>query len=71
LKNAQKLLVGYSEGKRTLGKSTSRWIDNIKIALNRTRCVIINYIKLCRDVMLCPYGLTRVDLKLWGSKVPR
>jgi hypothetical protein len=32
-RNAYRLLVGKSEGKRPLGKPRSRWVDNIKMDL--------------------------------------
>lgn len=32
-KNRYKILVGKTEGKRPLGKSRSRWKDNIKMDL--------------------------------------
>jgi hypothetical protein len=32
-RNACRLLVGKPEGKRTLGRSRRRWVDNIKMAL--------------------------------------
>jgi hypothetical protein len=31
--NAYRILVGKSEGKRTLGRLRRRWMDNIKIEL--------------------------------------
>jgi hypothetical protein len=32
-RNAYRILVGKSEGKRSLGKPRRRWVDNIKIDL--------------------------------------
>jgi hypothetical protein len=32
-RNACRLLVGEPEGKRTLGRSRRRWVDNIKMAI--------------------------------------
>jgi len=32
-KGAQRILMGKLEGKRTLGRSVSRWVDNIKTDL--------------------------------------
>jgi hypothetical protein len=32
-RNAYKILVGNPEGKRPLGRSRRRWVDNIKIDL--------------------------------------
>jgi hypothetical protein len=31
--NAYRILVGKPEGKRTLGRSRCRWVDNIKMDL--------------------------------------
>jgi hypothetical protein len=32
-RNAYRILVGNSEGKRPLGKARRRWVDNIKMDL--------------------------------------
>jgi hypothetical protein len=32
-RNAYKILVGKSEGKRPLGRPTCRWVNNIKMDL--------------------------------------
>jgi hypothetical protein len=32
-RNAYRILVGKPEGKRLLGRTTGRWLDNIKIDL--------------------------------------
>jgi hypothetical protein len=42
-RNAYRILVGKPEGKRPLGKSRRRWVNNIKMALKRDRmgwCVL-------------------------------
>jgi hypothetical protein len=36
-RNAYRILVGKPEGKRPLGRRRRRWVDNIKIDLNRDR----------------------------------
>jgi hypothetical protein len=36
-RNAYRTLVGKPEGKRPLGRQRRRWVDNIKIDLNRDR----------------------------------
>jgi hypothetical protein len=36
-RNAYKILVGKSEGKRPLGRLKRRWVDNIKIGLREIR----------------------------------
>jgi hypothetical protein len=35
-RNAYRILVGKSEGKRPLGSSRCRWVDNIKMDLRET-----------------------------------
>jgi hypothetical protein len=34
-RNAYRILMGKPEGKRPLGRSRRRWVENIKIALKR------------------------------------
>jgi hypothetical protein len=34
-RNAYRLLVGKPEGKRSLGRPRSRWVDNIRMCLER------------------------------------
>jgi hypothetical protein len=34
-RNAYRILVGEPEGKRSLGRQRSRWVDNIKMDLKR------------------------------------
>jgi hypothetical protein len=36
-RNAYRLLVGKSEGKRSLGRPRRRWVDNIKMELFKDR----------------------------------
>jgi hypothetical protein len=36
MRNASKILVGKHHGKRSLGRHTRRWKDNIKIYLRET-----------------------------------
>jgi hypothetical protein len=38
-KNAYRILVGKSEGKRPLGSPRRRWVDNIKIDLRKNAMV--------------------------------
>jgi hypothetical protein len=35
-KNAYRMLVGITEGKRPLGRPRRRWVDNIKMDLRET-----------------------------------
>jgi hypothetical protein len=45
-RNACRILVGTSEGKRPLGRTKRRWVDNIKIDLREDRTVWIGLIWL-------------------------
>jgi hypothetical protein len=36
-RNAYRILVGNTEGKRPLGRPGYKWMDNIKVDLNRDR----------------------------------
>jgi hypothetical protein len=38
-RNAYRILVGKPEGKRPLGRSRRRWVDNIKIDLREIDCI--------------------------------
>jgi hypothetical protein len=42
-------LVGKVEGKRSLGRPSSRWEDNIKLDLRETRIGGANWIRLAQD----------------------
>jgi hypothetical protein len=48
-RNAYRILVGKPEGKRPLGRSRCRWVDNIKIDLRETRWDGMNWINLVQD----------------------
>jgi hypothetical protein len=39
-RNAYKILVGNPEGKRTLGRPSCRWVDNIKMDLREIGSMI-------------------------------
>jgi hypothetical protein len=43
-RNEYKILVGKPEGKRPLGRSRLRWVDNIKIDLRETGWNGMNWI---------------------------
>jgi hypothetical protein len=47
--NAYRVLVGKSEGKRPLGRSRCRWVDNIKIDLRAIGCDGMDWIDLAQD----------------------
>jgi hypothetical protein len=41
-RNAHSILVGTSEGKRSLGRLKHRWEDNIKMNLREIGCEIVD-----------------------------
>jgi hypothetical protein len=45
-RNAYKILVGKPEGKRPLGSTKGRWVDNIKIDLREIGWDGVNWIDL-------------------------
>jgi hypothetical protein len=48
-KNVYRLLVGKPEGKRPLGRSRRRWIDNIKMDLLEIELNVLDWIDLALD----------------------
>jgi hypothetical protein len=44
-----RLLVGKPEGKRPLGRSRSRWIDNIRMDLLEIGVSVVDWIGLAQD----------------------
>jgi hypothetical protein len=48
-RNVYRLLVGKPEGKRPLGKTRHRWIDNIKMVLLEIGLNIVDWIGLAQD----------------------
>jgi len=44
-----RVLVGKPEGKRTLGRLTRRWVDNIKMDLQEVGCGYMDWIGLAQD----------------------
>jgi hypothetical protein len=48
-RNAYRLLVGKSEGKRPLGKPRRRWMDNIRMALGEVGWGDVDWIGLAQD----------------------
>jgi hypothetical protein len=54
-RNAYRVLVGKTEGKRPLGRPRRRWVDNIKMDLKRDR--------------LGWYGLDRIGSGQWRALV--
>jgi hypothetical protein len=48
-RNVYRLLVGKAEGKRPLGKTRRRWIDNIKMELLEIGLSVVDWIGLAQD----------------------
>jgi hypothetical protein len=48
-RNRYRILVGKPEGKRPLGRSRRRWVDNIKIDLRQTGWDDMDLIDLAQD----------------------
>jgi hypothetical protein len=70
-RNAYRILVGKPEGKRPLGRSRRRWMDNIKIDLREIGWDGVDRIEMAQDrdqwralvnTVLKPSG----SIKCWG-----
>ena len=48
-RGAYRFLVGKPEGKRPLGRSRRRWVDNIRMDLQEVGCGYVNWIGLAQD----------------------
>jgi hypothetical protein len=48
-RNAYRLLVGKSEGKRPLGRPRHRWVDNIRMDLREVGWGDVDWIGLAQD----------------------
>jgi hypothetical protein len=48
-RNVYRSLVGNPEGKRPLGRSRCRWIDNIKMDLLEIGVSVVDWIGLAQD----------------------
>jgi hypothetical protein len=48
-RNAYRILVGKHTGKRPLGRSRRRWVDNIKMDLREIGCGGVDWIDLAQD----------------------
>jgi hypothetical protein len=48
-RNAYRILVGKSEGKRPLGRPRCRWVDNIKMDLTEIGWDGVDWIELAQD----------------------
>jgi hypothetical protein len=52
-RNAYRILVGKADGKRPLGRSRRRWVDNIKMDLREIGWDGIDWIDLAQDRDQC------------------
>jgi hypothetical protein len=48
-RNAYRILVGKPEGRRPLGRSRCRWVDNIKMDLKEIGWDGVDWVDLARD----------------------
>jgi hypothetical protein len=48
-RNAYRILVGKPEGRRTLGRPRSRWVDNLKINLGGIGWDGVDWIDMAHD----------------------
>ena len=48
-RGAYRVLVGKPEGKRTLGRTRRRWVDNIRMDLQDVGCGYVDRIGLAQD----------------------
>jgi hypothetical protein len=48
-RNAYRLLVGKPEGKRPLGRSRRRWVNNIRMDLGEVGCGDVDWIGLAQN----------------------
>jgi hypothetical protein len=48
-RNAYRLLVGKSDGKRPLGRRRGRWVDNIRMDLGEVGWGDVDWIGLTKD----------------------
>ena len=44
-----RVLVGKHKGKRPLGRSRRRWVDNIKMDLQEVGCDVMDWMELAQD----------------------
>jgi hypothetical protein len=49
IRNAYRILVGKSEGKRPLGRQRRKWVDNIKMDLGEIGWGGMDWIELAQD----------------------
>ena len=56
--------MGKPEGKRPLGRSRSRWEDNIKMDLQKVGCGGMDWIELAQDWNMW-WALVNAVMNLW------
>jgi hypothetical protein len=49
-RNAYRILVGKTEGKRPLGRPRRRWVDNIRMDLGKVEWGDVDWIGLAKDM---------------------
>ena len=47
--SSNRILVGKPEGKRPLGRPRRRWVDNIRMDLQKVGCGYVDWIGLAQD----------------------
>jgi hypothetical protein len=52
-RNAYRILMGKPEGKRPLGRSRGRWVDNIKVDLKEIGWDGVDWIDMAQDRDQC------------------
>jgi hypothetical protein len=67
-RNTYKLLVGKPEGKRPLGSSRHRWVDNIRMDLGEVGWGDVDWIGLGQDKNRWK-ALVNLVLNLWVHKL--
>jgi hypothetical protein len=71
-RNAYRLLVGKPEGKRPLGRSRRRWVDNIRMDLGDVGWGDVDWIGLAKDKKQvessCEFGIEPSgSMKCWET----
>jgi hypothetical protein len=59
-----RVLVGKPEEKRPLGKTRTRWEDNIKKDLPEVGCWVMDWIQMAQDMDIC-LTLVNVVMNIW------
>jgi hypothetical protein len=64
MRNAYKILIGNTEGKRSLGRPRHRWEDNIITALRVIGWEVVDWMHLAQDRDQC-WAVMNTVMKLW------